>query len=683
MSNRSQVNDIAGYRGPPVPGCLRRSTYLTGAATAFVLIGGIAIAVGASLSGCAADNPAVAAFDGGTQQGGVQENDADASLDGAAQQSGPNTGLDAGIIIVTDAGRVRAPTQDASMPGLILEVIDECGPSNEPALSAQDVQRLKLGGSSDGMAYLYPYGGTVFPRGLKAPLIMWKGGAGKAVYLRIRSQYFQYEGCFKPTSDGQLQLKQEIWQKVGLHTLGASTPYTIELTTLDGGSVHGPIREEVIVAQATLKGSLYYNSYNTQQVAGGGAPVDPLGGGGFNGDIGNGAIMRIRPGGDAEYFLRMETCTGCHSVSANGKRLVAQEALGDPPGQVYELAPDTKPNPAPKVGVQNPGFVGLSPDGSVYITSSFKNGLGPFNAALAAGQIFGFDSFLIETDTGRSIANSNVPTSVMMPTFSPDGTLVVFNDYMKGNGYVLTLMDYDAKARRASNERTIYMSSSAAGYVAWPFMLPDNQAVIFTEGESAAFGGEAVFLLSPPPGPRSDLKIVDIKSGKATLLARAMGFAGVEDAVSGKTYLPFGAEELHQSYYPTVSPVASGGYFWVFFDSVRHYGNRGLLRQLWGAAITVRGDGNYSADPSHPAFYVAGQEFGTANHRAFAALDPCRQDGSSCDTGIDCCSGFCTDGVCGPPRQCANTDEACKTDADCCNPDDQCIGGFCGTVTLL
>ena len=91
-----------------------------------------------------------------------------------------------------------------------------------------------------------------------------------------------------------------------------------------------------------------------------------------------------------------------------------------------------------------------------------------------------------------------------------------------------------------------------------------------------------------------------------------------------------------------MSPVAAGGYFWVFFDAVRHYGNLGLQRQLWGAAIEIAADGNYTIDLSHPAFYLPGQEFGTGNHRAFAALDPCKKDGNSCTSGIDCCGGFCS-----------------------------------------
>jgi hypothetical protein len=141
--------------------------------------------------------------------------------------------------------------------------------------------------------------------------------------------------------------------------------------------------------------------------------------------------------------------------------------------------------------------------------------------------------------------------------------------------------------------------------------------------------------------------------------------------------------------------VAAGGYFWVFFDSLRNYGNLGIVRQLWGAAIDIRPDGNYTSDPSHPPFYLEGQEFGTDNHRAFAALEVCRPIGDVCVTGIDCCQGFCsipTDasdaearGSCSTPpaNGCANRDERCAATADCCNPSDYCINGFCAFVPLL
>jgi hypothetical protein len=191
-----------------------------------------------------------------------------------------------------------------------------------------------------------------------------------------------------------------------------------------------------------------------------------------------------------------------------------------------------------------------------------------------------------------------------------------------------------------------------------------------------------------------------VETAQVTVLAQAMGFRTPADAASNTSYLPFGAEDLHHNYFPTLSPVAAGGYFWVFFDAVRHYGNQGLQRQLWGSAVEIAADGKYQSDPSHPAFYLPGQEFGTGNHRAFAALDPCKKDGDSCRTGIDCCGGFCSIpegqssefaepiGMCSSDQpMCAKRDERCLTDEDCCPPEGDepqniCIAGFCAFVQL-
>ena len=112
-------------------------------------------------------------------------------------------------------------------------------------------------------------------------------------------------------------------------------------------------------------------------------------------------------------------------------------------------------------------------------------------------------------------------------------------------------------------------------------------------------------------------------SSTVTVLAKAMGYNTPADAANNTTYLPFGADELHHNYFPTVSPVAAGGYFWVFFDSVRHYGNLGLQRQLWGAAIDIQPDGDLQSRPQPPCVPTyQSQELGAGNHRAFAALDP-------------------------------------------------------------
>jgi hypothetical protein len=563
--------------------------------------------------------------------------------------------------------------------------IDECGANNPGSLSSAQISTLRTGGKPGAMRILYPYDGTIFPRGLASPTVMWDGAGSDGVYIHIKASSFEYQGCLKVTAAGQVQLPQSVWEKLGQQTQGARDPFSVELTTLKGQVASGPIAQRWIVAQATLKGSLYYNSYNS-----------PLSG------SNNGAILRIRPGQPAELFARQGTCTGCHSVSANGERMTARElgfgrpgggAPGGPggllgggggggasDGQIYGLTPTTAANPNPLRGGSGTSFAGLTPDGKLYLSSASTEAVGPqLQGGLGPSSA---DSVLYETDTGTVVTGTGIPTGAMMPTFSADGSLLVFSDVAKG-GKAIVVMSFDVNARKASNMRTLVSHSN---YLGWPFVLPDKRAVIFSITTRADFGGAGVGIMGgAATGPASDLAIVDIQTGKVFLLAQAIGFRTQADADAKKTYLPFGDAELHQHYYPTVSPVAAGGYFWVFFDSVRHYGNQGLHRQLWGTAISIASiselsTGSYDRDPSFPAFYLAGQELPVANHRAFTALDPCRADGASCESGIDCCNGFCTNGICGRdvPR-CSQINETCKTSNDCCNKE-SCIGGFCGVV---
>jgi hypothetical protein len=251
-------------------------------------------------------------------------------------------------------------------------------------------------------------------------------------------------------------------------------------------------------------------------------------------------------------------------------------------------------------------------------------------------------------------------------------------------------------------------SAGSALRPGFPFVLPDNNAIVFARSNSSDFtpglwsgSGAVGFSQSvmdqtvAQSVPTSDLYIVDVKTGRVSMLAKAMGYDTPADAASGKTYLPFGKADLNHNYFPTVSPVAAGGFFWIFFDSLRNFGNLGLQRQLWGTAIDISPDGSYIADGSHPPFYLSGQEFGVGNHRAFAALDLCKMDGQPCATGIDCCAGACSypdgtrdKGVCTPPDTCAKHDERCTSDADCCaptspeQPPDVCIAGFCAVIEL-
>ncbi|MFI5306589.1 MAG: TolB family protein [Polyangiales bacterium] len=592
------------------------------------------------------------------------------------------------------------PTTGASSGSRMPVSIDQTGSDNPAGLNAADVTALIAGGPPGSLKFLYPYDGTVFPRGLEAPLLMWDGGTPDAVYVHIKSQLFEYKGVLKSATDmttgaPQLALPQDVWVKAGQQTNGKSDPFTLELTARISGAVAGPIALHFVIAQATVKGSIYYNSYASKLP---GAAV-------------GGNVLRIPAGGQVELFNSME-CNGCHVISADGSRMLSQIELVSG-GDSYQLMAGGTANPPGVMAGQRVSFGALYPDGSKYISTSTASPVGHADIAQAPGT--SADSALYDSNTGQVVPNSGVPTGAIMPNISPDGTRLAFNDFAIDSAHGLAVMDYDVHTDKASNYQMLTHDSGTLR-PGWPFFLPDDKALVFVRTDSADFTGNGAFVGAgglaqiagpfasvaslPIVGPNSDLHIVDIATGTVTVLAKAMGYNTPDDAANDKPYLTF-PDELHQTYFPTIAPIAAGGYFWLFFDSIRHYGNLGLQRQLWGAAIDIAADGSYAYDPSHPAFYLPGQEFGAGNHRAFAALDPCKKDGDSCTSGIDCCGGTCnfpegtgefaTDavGTCSPPKMnaCAKRDERCTSTADCCPPEagqppNTCIAGFCAFISV-
>jgi hypothetical protein len=115
-----------------------------------------------------------------------------------------------------------------------------------------------------------------------------------------------------------------------------------------------------------------------------------------------------------------------------------------------------------------------------------------------------------------------------------------------------------------------------------------------------------------------------------------------------------------------------------------------------------------TTDPSHPAFYLEGQD-DTPNMRGFWTLAACiatpgaaaasdagvssgtdagasvgaDAGGGACTNGFDCCSGFCQNGVCVDIGQvaCQGLGGSCTTSGDCCNSSAvTCTGGVCSAV---
>jgi hypothetical protein len=430
--------------------------------------------------------------------------------------------------------------------------------------------------------------------------------------------------------------------------------------------------------------------------------------------------MTIRPGRSAEVLLA--GCTVCHSVSSQGNRLVAgldwddldiendEEPNNPIDSGSFELLPGGGARPkATSEDGRRFSFGALTPDGSWFLSNAVL-GQGDVNGP--SNEIRGLAgnvrSKLYETDTGKVVSSPSLEaafTYAMSPAFSHDGTRVAFNRRDVNDGRTLAVMRFDGKASPPVfsdlQDLVTVPGAGARSIAAWPSFLPDGQALVYHEGT-----GFDTYV----PDSKANLRLVELASRRVHELRALNG-----ELPDGTSYLPFGAElEGDMNFEPTVLPVPVGGYYWVFFTSRRAYGNTiapygGLVdrgddvygweqspsprKKLWVAAIDLdyasRPEGE---DPSHPAFYVTGQELEAGNMRAFAALEPCRANGSSCESGAECCGGFCrqtgadAEGApvlqCVPPPvdgSCSNEDETCSVVEDCCGLPGEllCINNRC------
>jgi hypothetical protein len=110
-------------------------------------------------------------------------------------------------------------------------------------------------------------------------------------------------------------------------------------------------------------------------------------------------------------------------------------------------------------------------------------------------------------------------------------------------------------------------------------------------------------------------------------------------------------------------------------------------KKLWVAAIDL--NGTAGTDPSHPAFYLPGQELHAGNSRGFWTTGACMPNGSTCQTGDECCGGFCAmnNGTLSCSAQssgCSQVYEKCMTSNDCCGASQgvQCINSICTQIVL-
>lgn len=538
-----------------------------------------------------------------------------------------------------------------------------------------------IGADAD-FRFLYPYDGTVFPLGLAAPLVQLGGQDADGTWVRVRAGEFSYEAFSFASGLTRVVLPEAVWRGATLST-PPGEPLELSVSKVTAGEVTGPVVEKLKIAPGSLKGFVYYNTYRSK----------------LAGD--NGAVMRIKPGSTATVL--QSGCTVCHSVSAQGNVMVAGVEW-DTKNPKASRAFDLPSNGGIQLRNQQDegrvyAFGGLTPDGALMLTSGV-----PATGAKMRGMSGELFSRLVETASGATVDAPSFTVKVAMtPNFAPDGSRVAFSNHdASAAGHVLSVADFDGTQSPPEFGDVQNLVTDSSHVLAWPSFLPDASGVLFHAGDSfdtTKAGGGALY---------ADVRLVDVQSQTVSTLNALNGY----DA-DGKLYLPGGAaQEERLNYEPSVLPVPVGGYYWVLFTSRRTYGNtiapggsvpRGddiwgvpvppdkespsPRKKIWVAAIDIEHQG--VPDPSHPAFYLPGQELESGNMRAFAALEPCKAKGKGCESAAECCDGFCRETkrddsgapvlTCTPPPEntCSNIDEPCKKASDCCSSRSLCINARC------
>ena len=540
--------------------------------------------------------------------------------------------------------------------------------------------------------FLYPYDGTVFPRGLQAPTLQF-GGATAAGYhvgvivknTRTGVSPLVFAGYYPGSTPGRVRLGAARWKTI-TESAGADDTVSVEVIKVDATRAYAPLRVTWTVAPGSLRGSVFYNSYDSRL-----AQLQANGTGG--------AILKVRPNSaQPEVLLGGGTqCTVCHAVSANGAVLALSNGHLD--DRAYDLSPTGAPRQRSSVTRYRYGFGALSPDGHWLLSSAGVSDIPAGVEGCGAGNWRGnvasvrerFDSQLLDTSSGQTVASSTFTTNVrqaLMPSFSPDGKRIAFNHFdaaQGGSGHSLAVMETDLVVSPPifRSLRTVVRKDDA--FLGWPAFVPSGSALLFQNGTSDDYGtwcDESGFL-----------QIADIATGLDVQLRRLNGWRST--GTGWQTYLPT-ERETRLNFEPTVLPVPVGGYYWAVFTSRRTFGNTittadstdPLRKKLWVAAIDIKN--RYDDDASHPAFYLEGQEIESGNLRGFWALDACKALGQTCESGAECCDGGCrpvlrngqVQNECSKPGDCARTEERCTSAADCCDSTQACINGFCSVAQI-
>ena len=120
----------------------------------------------------------------------------------------------------------------------------------------------------------------------------------------------------------------------------------------------------------------------------------------------------------------------------------------------------------------------------------------------------------------------------------------------------------------------------------------------------------------------------------------------------------------------------------------RHEGRQRDVQEALGRGDRPQRQGGHRSEP--PGVLPAGAGAARRQRARLLGAGAVQGNGQSCQSGDQCCNGYCEPGgadgglVCTstpPNANCSNVGDKCTTAADCCDSTNLCINGFCSPST--
>ncbi len=561
-----------------------------------------------------------------------------------------------------------------------------------PTLPAEP--ETKFGGQEDAARkpqLVYPNNGVLVPPNLGELEIHFLPGPAtntlfELAFTNAVTDVRVYLRCYLPSgfslpsgvSSGCIYTpSSEVWSFLSRTNRGGQpVQLTLRATGDDGGTVGVSDPLSIQFARTELKGALYYwtTSGNTGIVR-----YD------FAAEEGQTASMVLTK----NNIQTSVNCVGCHALSRNGKKLVA-EVNGQDDGRLalVDLSTFDSANdqvPLAQGGTKLSIFESWNPTGTQFVGSYADSGATNYNLRLFNGDTATIEGEISGTGTSNNPADH--------PDWSADGQKIAYT-HVGGKGTLqrmykgaIELVTAQAGGGWSAPVTVVPTQNGKNRY--YPAIAPDSTFLVYNE--STCPSGTQHKDCNADSDPSAKLWAAKLEaSAQPVELARANA-PGVMD----------GAQTNLTNSYPKWSPFVTRGIggdssrlMWLTTSSSRMYGLRqapsgssenpkGTL--LWMAAVDpdklMAGE-----DPSYPAFALPFQDLGTSNHIAqwaeYFVSNGCATSGEGCGGETTCCNGLqCVQlnqdppipcdvaGACEckPIPQCALESEPCSVAAACCD----------------